>query len=204
MTDYGIFFRGGGIEEALEQLEEEGRVFRHKWPWSQSIFWYPTGHDLSGLFQPVPGHKGDELIISEESMKPNQEQPAEAQSELDRLRCENEELEARIRELRIQLNEQPETPDPLVYEVFQAPVDYFQTQLEYWQQERDRCLASLRHSEATIAAYQHLLEIHAVPDSQPFDLRAVADAIDSQPRTLEISPKTNGKRTEHPNLPEAS
>lgn len=175
-------FRGGGILEMLEQLEEEGRVFRHQWPWSSSTFWYPTGHDLSKLFQPVPGYKGGNTEEEEQVEDPKKKEVGASSDDTDRVAKLEERvihLETRNQELRRQLCDLTE---PLVYEVAQPPIDFLSAQLTHWQAEQKRILAKLRHAEMTIAALQHILTL----------------------TSIEITPRTGDRSAEQGNLPEAS
>jgi uncharacterized protein YoxC len=41
---------------ALNQLEAEGKIFRHRFDWSANDFFYPAGYDVSKLFRARPGY----------------------------------------------------------------------------------------------------------------------------------------------------
>lgn len=36
----------------LEELESEGAIFQHRFPWSETVFWYESGYPVDKLFQP--------------------------------------------------------------------------------------------------------------------------------------------------------
>ncbi|GEM_PF-7094335 len=48
---------GGNFEQIyqplLEELVAEGLVFSHKFPWSETVFWYEAGYDVGKLFRPA-------------------------------------------------------------------------------------------------------------------------------------------------------